>query len=498
MQNQNHGAYGIRMKRILTIVLFFSVGILFLTSEKVSAAVKYTMVFTDKTGTSTNTEFSRLNQKVAAGAIVTLPELPERNGYAPVGWSITANDATTVYAPGKTFTAKKSMVFYAIYKPYCKLVFLNAEGKTNIQYQSLKKTVMQGKKITLPSIPARSGYVNLGWSLKAGATSADFKQGQVVKVSRNVKLYAVQAKGIKVTFCDANGKTVKTAVVRKGGYLTMPQIADGSNYTSMGWSLKKGLTVPTSKKYLIPGQKVLIKEACTFYLVTFYPDNERQLAFDDMYKPSSDINKVIFIGDSRTNRLAITLNAQFGDVTDFSKRFAFISQEGQGLGWLKDDGLDLLELYLENGYAGKKGRPTAVIVALGGNDLRSGYKDAAAELYIQYMRNLSRFLKKYNCYLYFMSVNPANSVMSKNVGITPIKEASIPVFNAKMKAASSGYYGYIDTFSWLQKKGYAFNSFSSGKLDRGVDDGLHYSSNTYKKIFNYAIYSVNCNPNPYI
>ena len=50
--------------------------------------------------------------------------------------------------------------------------------------------------------------------------------------------------------------------------------------------------------------------------------------------------QVIFVGDSRTNRMALTLNRQFN--TALTQGVSFISKEGEGYTWLKTQGYTAL------------------------------------------------------------------------------------------------------------------------------------------------------------
>lgn len=68
--------------------------------------------------------------------------------------------------------------------------------------------------------------------------------------------------------------------------------------------------------------------------------------------------------------------------------------------------------------------------------------------------------------LYFVSVNPTSK--SKEY-----MNEDIDNFNAKMRQGLSSKIRYIDTNSYLKA-----NGFSSS-------DGVHYSTNTYKDIYNY-------------
>lgn len=85
-----------------------------------------------------------------------------------------------------------------------------------------------------------------------------------------------------------------------------------------------------------------------------------------------------------------------------------------------------------------------------------------------------------------MSLNPINMKMIQAYGMVDRHRAEsyIRFFNETMKNTLGNTYTYIDTYSELIKKGFGFNN-------KGIDDGLHYHSTTYKRIYNYAVRAVN-------
>ena len=64
-----------------------------------------------------------------------------------------------------------------------------------------------------------------------------------------------------------------------------------------------------------------------------------------------------------------------------------------------------------------------MIINLGVNDLNNG------RAYVTYMKKVAANLKKYNCKMYYLSVNPVNSAMIKSVGGKARSEAQIASFN---------------------------------------------------------------------
>ena len=122
-----------------------------------------------------------------------------------------------------------------------------------------------------------------------------------------------------------------------------------------------------------------------------------------------------------------------------------------------------------------------MIFNLGVNDPGNMYE------YVSYLQQIAGTLKQKNCKLFFMSVNPVNSRTIEYMGKNAIrKEEVIRRFNSVVSSGTSGNYTYIDTYSFLLQNGYSTDIGGAGS-DYGVDDGLHYTTKTYKRIFKYCL-----------
>lgn len=126
----------------------------------------------------------------------------------------------------------------------------------------------------------------------------------------------------------------------------------------------------------------------------------------------------------------------------------------------------------------------AVVFNLGVNDM------ANASNYVSYMTNIASTLKSKNCKLFYMSVNPLNSTMITKAGKGSRTEAQVREFNSKIRSGLSANYKYIDTYSVLMKTGYGTNASYNGE-DSVSDDGLHYTTKTFKRIYYYCVIYLN-------
>lgn len=166
------------------------------------------------------------------------------------------------------------------------------------------------------------------------------------------------------------------------------------------------------------------------------------------HSTTNSISKRIFIGDSRTVGMRNAVN---------SSDDTWSCLESIGLKWMKETGFPAIKNQIGNG--------SAVIILLGVNDLYnvSNYASYINSLYNQYANK--------GAYFYFVSVNPTN-------GNYAYLGDGIKNFNQKIKSSLNSKIKFIDTYSYLVSDGFK------------TADGLHYTNDTYKKIYNYILKSL--------
>ena len=89
-----------------------------------------------------------------------------------------------------------------------------------------------------------------------------------------------------------------------------------------------------------------------------------------------------------------------------------------------------------------------------------------------------------------MSVNPINRSMLKVEGKTDRSEAAVREFNEMIRSSLASNYTYIDTYSYLKATGFGFDGGYGTIGSGGFDDGLHYTSQTYKRIYRYCLNAI--------
>lgn len=162
---------------------------------------------------------------------------------------------------------------------------------------------------------------------------------------------------------------------------------------------------------------------------------------DDEKKAS--INRVVYIGDSRTEGLR--------DVNSDSKN-TFICLSSMGYDWMLSTAFPQAESYASSG--------TAFVILMGVNDL---YHQNS---YISAINQKAAEWKKKGAVVYFASVGPVqNDPYTSN--------SEIESFNRALKNGLSSDVGYIDLYGELDKSGYQ------------TVDGTHYTNAVSKNILSF-------------
>ena len=432
--------------------------------------------------------YNQIRIKTVAGKKIKLPSVPSVKGYQNLGWSTKKNATKATYKAGQSITLKKNLSLYAVRKKVgtYKVTFYNSNGASGTAFKKLNKTVTKNGYMTMPAVPSKSGYESLGWSTSKNASRANYAVGKKVRIKKSQKLYAVYKKNATVILCKNNGSAYKTVSVTAGSTYKLPSVSNASGYTFMGWDYQPGKR--TAPRYEA-GETITVKGNMKLYAVVFNRKAEEELSESALLASSGwrigngsadkGYNHIIFVGDSRTVRMQLTLQQQFGTDSNILRDIDFVCQEGQGLSWLKSEGMTSILSKAEAYYSVQ--RPTAVIFNLGVNDPGQMYN------YVTYLKQIAGELQKKNCKLFFMSVNPVNSKVIQVLGYNKLRtEAVVRKFNTVVSTGLRGTYTYIDTYSYLLNSGYGTNR-GGGGVDVAVDDGLHYTTKTYKRIFKYCL-----------
>lgn len=161
----------------------------------------------------------------------------------------------------------------------------------------------------------------------------------------------------------------------------------------------------------------------------------------------------IFIGDSRT----VGMKNALGDTV---KNTGWICEVGKGYSWFVSDAIPSLNSVIN------KNRKYNIIINLGVNDLDN------IDKYIGYYNKMSSDSKYRNTKIIIVSVNPIDETKFSGNNVTNQK---IKDFNKQLKNGLRAKIKYCNTYSKIQ------NDLKT------ADDGLHYSNETSKKIYNLIV-----------
>ena len=345
-----------------------------------------------------------------------------------------------------TFAASKCVVSFHI-----------TSGK---EYTNLRQLVSAGNYITMPTAPSGSMATGICWSTEPKG-SEHINAGDRVKITKNTKFYRISKRRYTINLCTTNGKYWKKVIT--DGKAKFPAADVGNGDMVLGWSAAKNRS--TNPTYFT-GDTIPCKNA-NYYMVVYRKSQNKAPA---SIAKSKKYDKVWFVGDSRAYGMKLTLGSSI------PSNVSIVYKCGKGLTWFKKEGYSTLLKQVRNASSNST---KAVIINLGVNDLRNyaGYPE--------YMKKVSEKLSSYGCDMYYMSINPINSAIITNYHGKSRTEKQITDFNnliySKLCSGVNKSFTYIDSYNYLRKKGWISNQ---------RNDGLHYSNETYLRIYDYCIKSI--------
>ena len=298
---------------------------------------------------------------------------------------------------------------------------------------------------------------------------------------RTAKNSTVQKKktSTKTVTIETSGEIIKKKV-KSGGSVILPVEVNKRGYTFLGWSTVPGQTCnPMYQAY----QKIQVTKNIHLYPVKYKWNQEPDIYAGGLADSVEKYDKIIFVGDSRTYFMQKTLLREYGK--DAVAKVSFVCKTGEGLSWFETAGERVMRSEIAR-LQSDSDKPVAVIFNLGVNDLSShnsgngvDYK-GEANAYLARMNTLAEELES-DCRLFYMSVNPVNTAMKPTR-----KEAQLRYFNDRLQSRLNKRFQWIDTYKYLMKNGYStYNEFKGN-----IDDGVHYSTCTYKRIYKYCMNAI--------
>lgn len=158
-----------------------------------------------------------------------------------------------------------------------------------------------------------------------------------------------------------------------------------------------------------------------------------------------DYATYVFVGDSRYRGMEFMAGEE--DI--------FICENGRGYDFLMEQ--------MSNIKSACDGN-TALIIGLGVNDNTYNVD--------KYLDTLAEMADTMDCQIYYMLVNPVDEEKEEYNGYN-VQNVNVDMFNERMKNELDERVGIIDTNTYLKEGGFE------------TMDGLHYTEDTYRKIYYY-------------
>ena len=215
-------------------------------------------------------EYEELRMEVTEGTEITLPQVPEEEGYKAFGWSL--DDEETRKA-GSTYVVSGDVTFYAVRQEAYLIEFCDADGTPLAEtdpdnqekwtYQAAK-----GEMIYFPELPQnQTGYKNLGWSEKKNASQISYAPGEAYTVQGHMKFYLTRGKTVLIKFANPTGTMYPSGSWQYecvvGETITLPEGPALDGWTNLGWASAKN----SQKAEYKQGKSYKVTGAKTFYLV---------------------------------------------------------------------------------------------------------------------------------------------------------------------------------------------------------------------------------------
>lgn len=127
--------------------------------------------------------------------ITITSEIPTREGYTFLGWSLTSTalEGNEDYAAGKTYIVNSNTVFYAVWQKKVKeyKIKFDLDGGTG-DFETITK--FEDKNSEVPTeIPTKEGFVFSGWALSQTIRDIMYRPGDPITTNSDATLYAIWA-----------------------------------------------------------------------------------------------------------------------------------------------------------------------------------------------------------------------------------------------------------------------------------------------------------------
>lgn len=188
--------------------------------------------------------------------------IPTRTGYTFQGWAVTNRtdidskyQTEVYYKSGQTIQYNGDQSLLAVWKANTYTITYNANGGSGAPASHSYTYASSGNTYLSSTIPTRTGYTFLGWSLSSTATSASYSAGQSwwLGNASNYTLYAVWTPTTYTVAYNANGGSgsMSTDSIKYGSsYYTKSNTFSRTGYVFNGWNERSDGTGTSWTSYI--------------------------------------------------------------------------------------------------------------------------------------------------------------------------------------------------------------------------------------------------------
>ena len=210
---------------------------------------------------------------------IILPKIT-RDEYEVLGWSLEKDGATSQHKAGDKVTINNDTTYYAITRKklttfFDKNVADSVEKKEQSCYLYNNNTSCY---ITAPNA-TRTDYKMIGWSTSSNSTSAQYKVGEQIKVTKEQKYYAITAKTITISFNLASARSCNIYNRETECSITMPVFNIVGSYNG-AWGTQ---VIDPETKYWV-GKSYSFSKDTTLYGSIRHPWGEYSATENKNYK----------------------------------------------------------------------------------------------------------------------------------------------------------------------------------------------------------------------
>lgn len=250
--------------------------------EEIEEEISYIIRFFNEDGEN---EFEDLRiEEASDGAVITLPEIPEMDGYRGIGWIVTSEEEEQILKAGEMVTVSSDLDFFAVYEKMCRIQFVDELGEAPADIE-----VPEGTEVVIPMPSEVEGYRSEGWSINENGETSSFIGESLYSVTSDMTVYPVRNKLYQVTFWTNTGKTTSRLQQLAmegvlGETIVLPKLPDYSGYQALGWTDQlKGTTVTHKENstYIITGDQSFYQINKKIHTLTYY-NNSGSGSFTDL------------------------------------------------------------------------------------------------------------------------------------------------------------------------------------------------------------------------